>query len=648
MKFRYNPLLILFLFFLPITALFAQQESFLKNTELISEAEKSAYQHLMQPHEQLIVNNYDLKYHRFFLYADPSQAYINGSVTSYFLVTQPDMNSIQFELYATMSADSAFHRGIKQNVTHTGNVLTIPFGSTIPKGTLDSVTVYYHGNPTTSGFGSFGNGIHNGAPGMWTLSEPYGASDWWPSKNDLTDKIDSLDMFVVTPKGNHVAGNGLLISETQYGANSVLAHWKHRYPIASYLIAIASTNYARFSDYLVTGTDSLQVLNYVYPEDSARLRHGAGTVLPSIALFEDRFAPYPFRSEKYGQAQFGWGGGMEHQTMTFLGGNVFNGEVVAHELAHQWFGDMITCGSWHDIWLNEGFATFCAGLRYQYVEPFYWHLWRYNHIKRVCSLPAGSVYCEDTTSVNRIFDSRLSYSKGALILHMLRWVMGDDNFFKGMKSYTNDPKLKHGFARTSDFITHMETASGLDLTEFFADWFTGQGFPTYTVTVEPLPENNTSVTIDQSQSDASVSFFEMPVPIRFFGEGKDTLMVFNNTFSGQKFLANPGFSIDSLQFDPELWIVSDNNTISLSLPAGKPLTLMPNPASDFLFVQHNLNEINSLEIISLDGKSEPVQVAGDGKYFLKINTQHLASGMYLLRIDSPQGIEIRKFIIKRR
>ncbi len=272
MKTSRNLILIILLLLTTAKGLFAQQEPTLKNLELISKSEKSAYQSLMQPHEQLIVNNYDLKYHRFFLFADPAQTFINGSVTSYFESTQSGMSDIQFELYTTMSADSAFYHGVKQNVNHTGNVITIPFGNTISMGVMDSVTVYYHGNPTTSGFGSFGNEIHGGAPGMWTLSEPYGASDWWPSKNDLTDKIDSIDVFVVTPKGNHVASNGLLISETPYGTNSTLAHWKHSYPIASYLIAIASTNYARFSDYLVTGTDSLQVLNYVYPEDSAFLR----------------------------------------------------------------------------------------------------------------------------------------------------------------------------------------------------------------------------------------------------------------------------------------------------------------------------------------------------------------------------------------
>lgn len=650
MKTTFRLLLFLFLFFSGINILSAQEAIEMQNLKQISDSEKAAYSKLTQPHTPLIVNNYDLKYHRFYWFADPSQSYIRGAVTSYFVVTEPMMSSIQFELSDSLSADSASHHGFSFMVPHSGNVITVPFGEIIPVGTIDSVTVYYHGNPAASGFGSFGNEIHSGAPAMWTLSEPYGARDWWPSKNDLTDKIDSIDVFVVTPKGNHVASNGVLVSETPFGLNFTLAHWKHRYPIASYLIAIASTNYARFSDYYVNGTDSLQVLNYVYPEDSVLLRSQTPYILPTMGLYEQLFDPYPFRAEKYGQAQFGWGGGMEHQTMTFLGKGAFNPETSAHELAHQWFGDMVTCGSWHDIWLNEGFATYCAGLRYEFIDDFYWNIWKHNNISYVCYEPAGSVFCDDTTSVGRIFDSRLSYSKGAMLLHMLRWVIGDDDFFRGIRNYLNDPVIRHNFAYTTDFIAHMEAASGRNLGGFFSDWYYGQGFPSYTVDVLQKSENLISVTIYQSQSDTSVSFFEMPVPIQFFGSGKDTILVFDHTTSGQVFEVNPGFVVDSVKFDPDLWLVSANNSITLGthdLPAGKKLLLMPNPANDKLYIEHNLGDLSLLKIISVDGKHQQVVAVNEGSDRVQILTGHLKPGIYLLQIKYPGGIVTRKFIVNR-
>jgi len=630
----------------------AQYDPTLKTLGVITGNEKIAGEKLMQPHKPLIVNNYDLKYHRFYWLVDPSVDFIRGAVTSYYLPTEQMMTSIQFELTDGMSADSAYHHGFMYYaIAHSGNVITVPFGEVMPVGTLDSVTVYYHGNPGATGFGSFGLGFHDNTPAMWTLSEPFGAKDWWPSKNDLSDKIDSIDVFVATPKGCHVASNGLLVSETPLGSNYTLAHWKHRYPIASYLIAIASTNYARYSDYLVTDGDSLQVLNYVYPEDSAFLHGITPGVLPSISLFETLFTPYPFRNEKYGQAEFGWGGGMEHQTMTFLGRGAFNHELMAHELAHMWFGDMVTCGSWHDIWLNEGFATYCAGLTYEhFFDGYYWPIWKNNNISYVCTSPGGSVYCDDTTSVNRIFDSRLSYSKGALLLHMLRWVVGDDAFFSGIKNYLNDPGLMHGFAFTPDFKAHMEATSGRDLTEFFADWFTGQGFPTYTVQVGQSPDNAITVTIYQTQSHVSVSFFEMPVPIKFFGNGKDTTLVFNHTFSGQVFSAIPDFKIDSIKFDPDLWLISANNSIALGkndLPVGTTLTLLPNPASDFLYIRHNIGILNKIEILTLEGKKESCQVTANEKYQAEISIKHLKPGMYLLRISYKEGVVTRKFMVSR-
>ena len=643
----------IFLFLFLLTSgfiLLAQQEPSLKNIELISASEKAAYQRLMKPHEALIVNNYDLKYHRFYWNVNPAQLFISGSVTSYFVATQASMNSIQFELSAGMSVDSAYHNGFIYGSNHTGNVVTVPFSAVITEGNLDSVTVYYHGNPTTSGFGSFGNEVHGGAPGMWTLSEPFGAADWWPSKNDLTDKIDSIDVFVVTPIGNHVASNGVLISETPYSDTTVLAHWKHRYPIASYLIAIASTNYARFSDYYVSGTDSLQVLNYVYPEDSAHLRPFAQSVIPSIGLFEQLFTPYPFWREKYGHAQFGWGGGMEHQTMTFLGGGAFNAYVIAHELAHQWFGDMVTCGSWHDIWLNEGFATYCGGLMYEFIDPFYWPIWKRSQISYICSSPGGSVYCDDTTNVNRIFEGRLSYSKGAMVLHMLRWIIGDDAFFTGMKNYLNDPALQHGFAFTDDFRHHMEATSGRDLTSFFEEWIYGQGFPTYTINVGQSPDFSTSVTIHQIQSHPSVSFFELPVPIQFFGGGIDTIIVFNNTFSGEVFTTNPGFAIDSMKFDPDMMLLSDTSLVLRveELPAGKILVLMPNPTNNFLYVDHNIEDIHSIEILSLEGKlQQTANLKKNEPTRLEINTHNLKSGTYVLRIGYKRGVVTRKFVVSR-
>ncbi|MBK7212332.1 MAG: hypothetical protein IPH88_03330 [Bacteroidales bacterium] len=329
MKTCTRTLLTLLTYFALITAIHAQKATLPDTIGLISASEKSNYMKVMKPHSSNLLNNYDLKYHRLQWLVDPAQNAIRGSITSYYVPTTSGMSSIQFELAPEMVADSAFHRGFHVGVNHTSNLITISFGEIIPQGHLDSVTVYYHGNPPGSGFGSFGTGLHNGIPALWTLSEPYGCSDWWPSKNDLTDKIDSIDVFVAAPKAYRVASNGLMMGESAYGPNLNLTHWKHRYPIASYLIAIAVTNYSVSTQQFNGPGGNFPIVNYSYPEDSAFNSTQTALLMPVYELYGTLFGNYPYEHEKYGHAEFGWGGGMEHQTMTFIGQGAYNIEILA-------------------------------------------------------------------------------------------------------------------------------------------------------------------------------------------------------------------------------------------------------------------------------------------------------------------------------
>ncbi len=608
---------------------------------------KEKNQLVKEASQSILKNNYDLKYHRFLWYIDPAERYISGSVTSYFVATE-QMNSIQFELNADMSADSALFNGTVVQIEHTGNLLNIPLTTTIPAGKSDSITVYYRGTPPTSGFGSFDNYVHNGAPSMWTLSEPYGASDWWPSKNDLTDKIDSTDTYVVMPKGNHAASNGLLISEKPYDSNRIIAHWKHRYPIASYLIAVAVTNYAIYSDYYVKGNDSLEVLNYVYPEDSASIRPATAELVKSIELFEQLFSSYPFRNEKYGHAQCNIGGGMEHQTMTFLGKSSFNPYVLIHELAHQWFGDMITCGTWEDIWLNEGFASYCVLVAYEHLYSTEIYDQYLDGMKNtVLTREQGSVFCNDTTNVSRIFSSALSYYKGALLLHMLRWKLGDEAFFNGIKSYLNDPALKYGFARTSDLKRHLEAQSGKDLTAFFNEWFYGSGVPDYSVKINQLFNQRALVTIDQTQFDSNVDFFEMIVPIKFKGADRDTTILFDNSYSGQTFDIDPGFKIDTVIFDPQKKLLYRQAEINIQhTEQNQKLIIIPNPAKDVLNVEHLPESLSFFQIYNLNGKAVKTIPISNNNTLLRLNIEQLPTGVYVLKAGNSDWTESKLFVVK--
>ena len=591
--------------------------------------------------------NIDVVYSRMEWYINPAVANISGVVTPYFKALH-NLQQFNFEKDAALIVDSVIYHGASITSSDSASYfMNIYLPNIISANTLDSVSIYYHGTPSSSGFGSFIQDNHSGTPIIWTLSEPYGAREWWPSKNDLNDKIDSIDVIVTCPNGNRAASNGVLVSES-HGATNSTYHWRHRHPIATYLVAFAVTNYAAYSDFAQIASGQVQVLNYVYPEDSAYAVTHTPNVVSAIQLYSQLFIDYPFLDEKYGHAQFGWGGGMEHQTMSFMGG--FSFALMAHELAHQWFGDMVTCGSWTDIWLNEGFATYLTGLNYEAAPTLpYWTQWKHEQINAITSNPDGSVYCDDTTSVGRIFNSRLSYSKGAYVLHMLRWTVGDSAFFAGVRNYLQDASLSYGFARTSDLKQHIEASSGMNLNEFFADWYYGEGYPTYNVTFNQTSPTTLNVVLDQAQSNSSVSFFEMPVPIKVdFADGTDSTFILHHTSSGQSFTINTIKPIDAVEFDPELHIaclfnISSNVGIQKVENEGN-FYIYPNPVVDRVYIRSDNEVIKKIEIMDVQGRILKIEKVANSKKEISIDMTDYVAGSYLLRISGERTSYLQKLV----
>jgi aminopeptidase N len=610
----------------------------------IVEAERKAASGKLVAITDARTDRYDLKYHRLEWDVNPVANFISGTVTSYLKPVGMPLDTIYFNLSNSLTVDYVYYHGSPATFAHLpGEMLRITLPAAIPLGALDSISVTYHGAPVGTGFGSFIQDVHDSIPILWTLSEPYGAKDWWPCKNGITDKIDSIDMYVITPQPNKVAGNGTLVS-VDVGGASDRYHWRHRHPIATYLIAFATTNYAVYSDWVPYGGDTLEVLNYVFPEDSAAFAYYTPFLVPVMQLYDSLFGMYPYQDEKYGHAQFGWGGGMEHQTMSFVVSGDF--ELIAHELAHQWFGNKVTCGSWQDIWLNESWATYCSGLCYEYglgSQP--WMDFKRFRRDYALSAPDGSVWCNDTSTVNRIFDGRLSYTKGAMVLHQLRWLIGDSAFFEGARNYLAAPALAYAFARTDDFKQHMEASSGRNLTSYFDDWYYGEGFPTYNVV---WSQQGSSVSIELSQTTSmpsSVAFFALPVPVKLYGAGQDTTLVLNNTINGEIFTATIPFTLDSLVFDPEIWLLAQKSVIASTEDANIPdgLELFPNPAKGFVNIRGR--QLEQAELYDLAGKKLLQAPLIDGIGTQRLDLPTLPSGVYVLQITTHQKTKSFKLIV---
>lgn len=635
--------------FLLLTSFLSISQNFRTND--ISEAEAKAATGLFTAKRNLNTNNYDIKYARLELDIDPTQAFISGKVTSHFEAKE-NINTVTFELVNNMTVSEVLQRGTPLSFTQNNDdevVITLPQMQN--QGVLDSLSIRYSGNPISSGFGSFEIDTHNGRPVMWTLSEPFGAKAWWPCKQDLIDKIDLMDIYVTSPRVNQyneeyiAVANGKEISQTINGATKT-THYRHGYPIPAYLVAVAVTNYSIYSHTVENNGNPFEIINYIYPEELAYAQSRTPVTVDIMNLFADKFEPYPYADEKYGHAQFGWGGGMEHTTVSFMGS--LGRSLIAHELGHQWFGDKVTCGSWQDVWLNEGFATYMEGMVVRNLDgESEFKTWKEDQIYYSTFYPDGSVYvpAQDTTSVNRIFSSRLSYDKPSMVIHMLRKKLGDTIFFQGLRNYLNDPQLSFGYAKTPDMIRNMEAVSGKDLTEFFNDWIYGEGYPRFTIKWNPGAAGQINIKISQTQSHPSVSYFEVPVPLRLKGTQGETLdIVLDNTSNNQTFQTEVPFTVQSIQFDPESDIISKGNTVVLGLDdlfLDQQIVLYPSPTSTLI----NLQKPEALQVDQIKIFNALGQMLYSGKYSKTIDVSKFSKGILFFRLETSAGV-INKTIVK--
>jgi aminopeptidase N len=505
------------------------------------------------------VAGYDATYYRIEMSIDEVAKVVYGQVGMTARARVDNYATPTLHLRNELTVDSVRASGQPAVWSHVSGLLYITLNSSFDTGEEFDITVWYHGRPTTGGLMGFYFGTHNGTPMISTLSEPYMAQSWWPCKDTPSDKADSVDMIVTVNSGFYAVSNGVLRDSLDNGNGTTTYSWHESYPITTYLVSLAITDYARFDLWYHYGPgdlDSMPVRFYSYPERFAEALVSWPITVDQIDFYAETFGEYPFVKEKYGMAHFPWGGAMEHQTVTSAtsGDFGFDPYLVAHELSHQWWGDMITCRDWHHIWMNEGFASYCEALWAEHTGGSYAYK---NYMDGMAYYADGRVYMDDTTNANEIFDIRV-YDKGAWVLHMLRGVIGDDDFFALLRTYYNDPNHQHKDVVTEEFQALAETVSGMDLGSFFAEWVYGYYYPRYAFSwmSEPRSDNfyNIYVHIRQYQS-TSPQVFEMPIELLFEGLGGDPVYRVWDTKREQDFVFAVPDVPSSIEFDPDHWIL---------------------------------------------------------------------------------------------
>lgn len=591
--------------------------------------------------------NYDVTYHelRFTVNPDNTTPFINGQVTTTFRALS-NMTTVTFDMATALVVSSVTLNNVGLTFSQSNYELNITLPTPLTTGNTATVIITYAGSPPQAE-AAFTRNTHAGTPVIYTLSEPFGARDWWPCKQDLNDKIDSFDIYITCPSAYIGVSNGLLQSSTTSGGNTT-RHYRHNYPIPAYLISLNVTNYVTYNIQAGLGTAQnpfFPVNNYLYPEgNTTTVQTAINQTVPVMNVLEEKFGFYPYRNEQYGHVQFSWGGGMEHTTMSSMGG--WSRSLIAHELAHQWFGNKITCGTWRDIWLNEGFAEYLAGLVVESLDgPASFLSWKTMKINNITSASNGALYLTEAEALNvsRIFSSRITYNKGSMVVHMLRWKMGDTNFFQALRNYLNDSNLAFGYAITSDLKSHLEAVHGASLNEFFNDWVYMQGYPTYTITAQNWGAGQAKITVSQTQSDPSVTYFEMPLEIRLSGAGGVTQdVVVNHTTNGQQFIVSVPFVVTGVTFDPNKHIISKNNVVTLgteSFPWEATISVYPNPANDQLHIMMPTSiQLEKVEIYNTLG-----QRVGE-KNTVDFSIADLASGVHWLKISTSEGVIHKNFI----
>ena len=606
--------------------------------------------------EASLIEKYDVGFHHLSLAVERTGTAIKGSVRTISRSRVAQLDTFLFQLHSNFIVDSILTPSQDRlTFAKMGNVTAVLLPQSVGLNQTIDLTIYYRGTPPSGANAAIGNGFSNRASPTygnqitWSLSEPYSAYEWWPCKQSLQDKIDSCFISITTDTSNKVGSNGNLVSVEPKDNGKHTYHWQTRYAMNYYLVALTVGQYREYVSYAKPKqiADSILIQNYIYNATAYNNNKASIDITAKqLELFSDLFGVYPYHKEKYGHMMAPFSGGMEHQTMSSMG--IFNFGIVAHELGHQWFGNHVTCATWSDIWLNEGFASYTEYLAAKYLNSPANALSVLNGMHTSAKAGIGSVYVTDTNNVSRIFSSALTYEKGGSAVRVLHYILGDSLFFDMCRTYLN--KHGNGNASTADLAQVCKEVSGKNLDYYFDQWIYGAGFPSYQIKWN-YKGGKLFVKLTQSNAQDANNVFNLSLPMLIRRAGaSDTLVYLNNTKSNELFEIGLIDSVNFIQLDPENWILKnvqvtfDGGLNALSgLNPEEDFLVYPNPAKDVIHFSASQSRGMRMEVYNMLGVLCLEETIGSEQF---VDVRSLEKGIYFYKIIGSASHYSGKIIIE--